>query len=557
MAILAATVITKTGKVLVSRQFLETPPSRIEGLMSSFPKLVSTGTQHTTVDTDDVRFVYQPLDDLYLVLTTSKKSNILQDIASLHLFARVVADCCKSSTEREVVDKAFELIFAFDELVSFGYRENVSVQQLRTVLVMDSNEERIQEMIKKNKEMEAKEQSRLKAKQLDIQRKQMARAQAAAAANPYAAMSGGPAGPVAGGYGGQSGYGQQQQQQQQGGGMPGGYGAAPANPFASATGGSAPMPYVPSSITASPPRPQFPTTTGTGMKIGGAKPANQYADAFGGLATPVSATAPPVAASVTPTPVAAAASIAQPTEPVHVTLEERITCIVHRDGGLQTMEVKGKGSVQVTTAGAATARVQFDTSRAVAGGAQFKTHPNFDKKQWTESALLAPKDPAKAYPVGQPTPVMQWRQVTTDEAAVPLAVNCWPNPAGNGTAEVNIEYELLASHMTLRNVVIAVPIGAAGAAAPTVTNVDGETTFDRTRGVLYWQIAEISDANASGSLDFVAAGDQPGAFFPVAVQFSSGSLYCPVSVSGVSAADGSPVEFGVTAVSVPDEYKVI
>jgi hypothetical protein len=36
------------------------------------------GSQHTTVETPDVRFVYQPFDELYVMLITNKGSNILQ-----------------------------------------------------------------------------------------------------------------------------------------------------------------------------------------------------------------------------------------------------------------------------------------------------------------------------------------------------------------------------------------------------------------------------------------------------------------------------------------------
>lgn len=123
------------------------PRSRIEALLASFPKLADSGTQHTTVEQDNVRFVYQPLDELYMVLITNRQSNILQDIDSLHLFAQVVTSTCKNLEEREILKNAFELLSAFDELVTLGYRENLTISQIKTFLEMESHEERIQEII--------------------------------------------------------------------------------------------------------------------------------------------------------------------------------------------------------------------------------------------------------------------------------------------------------------------------------------------------------------------------------------------------------------------------
>ncbi|KNE68804.1 hypothetical protein AMAG_13444 [Allomyces macrogynus ATCC 38327] len=539
MTILAASVVTKSGKVLVSRQFLAMPRSRIEGLMAAFPKLVASGTQHTTVDADDVRFVYQPLDThTYLVLTTAKLSNILHDTQSLHLFARVVAEHCKTLDERDILDHAFDLILAFDELVALGYRENVTLPQLRQIALMDSHEERLQDMIAKNKELEAKEQSRLKAKQLELQRKAAARA---------GSMGGPGSGSSMPGYGPGSAM----------------HNAQPA-PYAPSTyvppSASSPGPAVTAAPVAPSSRP-FDSSAKSGMKLGGAKKAPDFAEAFGSLASS-SAPVTPIDTSVgvSPTPRLAVASPAaaaqpQPKEPVHVTLDERVTCIVNRDGGLQQLEVKGDLYVHVTSPDAAHAHVQV-TLPSDLPGAQFKTHPNMDKKLWSASSTLALKDASKTFPVGQPTGVLKWRFVSSDEAQVPLAINCWPNPSADGTCDVNIEYELLVPHLRLTNVTVAIPVPA----APTVAHVDGDTLFDRARSILYWTVSTIDAGNASGSLDFKAAGDQPGAFFPVAVNFASDALYCNVVIAKVAAAAGADapeVEFGVTASCQPDEYKVV
>jgi hypothetical protein len=76
--------------VLLSRQFVDMSRIRIEGLLLAFPKLVGTGKQHTYVETENVRYVYQPIEALYLLLVTNKQSNILEDLDTLRLLSKLV-----------------------------------------------------------------------------------------------------------------------------------------------------------------------------------------------------------------------------------------------------------------------------------------------------------------------------------------------------------------------------------------------------------------------------------------------------------------------------------
>lgn len=51
--------------------------------------------------------------------------------------------------ESEIVDNAFNLIFAFDEIVALGYRESVNLAQIRTFVEMDSHEEKVYQAVRK------------------------------------------------------------------------------------------------------------------------------------------------------------------------------------------------------------------------------------------------------------------------------------------------------------------------------------------------------------------------------------------------------------------------
>lgn len=82
------------------------------------------------------------------MLITNKQSNILEDLDTLRLLSKLVPEFCANSLEEEAVClSAFDLIFAFDEVISLGHKENITIMQVKQNCEMDSHEEKLHKMI--------------------------------------------------------------------------------------------------------------------------------------------------------------------------------------------------------------------------------------------------------------------------------------------------------------------------------------------------------------------------------------------------------------------------
>ena len=511
MVLIAAAVCSKSGKAIISRQFVELTKSRIEGLVAAFPKLMTTGKQHTFVETDSVRYVYQPLESLYMLLITTKASNILEDLETLRLFSRVIPEYCRNLDEKDILDNSFNLIFAFDEIVALGYRESVNLAQIRTFVEMDSHEEKVYNAVRETQMREAKNKMREKAKEL--QRAKM-----------DSAKKGGKAG--GGGMGGMGSM----------GGM-GGY-----------------TPSMPSSdITpAEPPRPAYNPpvkAANKAMKLGGkTKDVDSFLDQLGQEGVKVTASTEPRAKSKSTSPPEVH------TEPVHVTLEEKILLSAGRDGGLQSMEVLGLLTLRVSeeSFGRVKLFLQNTTNKAI----QLQTHPNIDKDLFRTKCVIGLKNPAKPFPMNTGVGVLKWRLQTTDESCIPLSINCWPSDNGQGGCDVNIEYELENTDLELSDVTIAIPLPH-GCGVPNISECEGDYTHDTRKQQLLWQHTIIDQNNRSGSMEF-SCGGCPDDFFPVSVSFSSSKSYSGVQVLDCSQVDGDdPVKFSSTVQFFAEKYEIV
>lgn len=233
------------------------------------------------------------------------------------------------------------------------------------------------------------------------------------------------------------------------------------------------------------------------MKLGKKGKQSDLLDALGGEAiipqeeetTSSPSMGAPSVAPVTSTPVVHNVLPKVDQSSVHATIREHISLSLLRDGGLKSFELKGDLDLRITDPAVSKIRLALapSTSRATDLGRdlQFQQHPQVAKfTAGASDRIIALKDPKRSFPVGQGLGVLRWRLSTKDESLVPLnsehgiwekrlrgphetltwiptiarLVNCWPTPRGDGTFDVNIEYELEAEHMTLRNVTLTIPL---------------------------------------------------------------------------------------------------
>lgn len=541
MVVLSVSICTKGGKALVSRQYVEMTRMRVEGLLAAFPKLVGHAKQHTFVETDTVRYVYQPLENqMYLLLVTTKASNIVEDLSTLRLLAKVVPDVSGSLHEMSINENAFELIFAFDEVLTpGGYREEATLASIRTNLQMDSHEEKMHNMLKESKEEAAKAEMLRKQKEISTRQKQQL-IQSFAAQNGMAPQQ----------PGGMAGFG--------GGGFdnnpnPAGFSSDPYS------NNNNPDPYAEfrnnaSQQNAQPEQPVAPRIPVKGMKLGagGAKKDNFMAamameDNFA-LSAPAAAFSS--AAPAAPKP-------AMPSAPLTLQLEEKINVSMNRDGGVESAEVKGTLTLTANTDHGANVKLTVNKSLLASQCTDnwtFATHPKIHKPTYEKSGVIGLKDASKNFPLARPIAVLRWTYASPD--AAPITINCWPEDQGDGTIMVNIEYELCRSHMSLHDVNIVLPLGTAD--PPVIEAIDGLYKHDPKTGTLCWHQDVVDSNNSTGSLEFAVPGVDTDTFFPIRLSFSSQTMFCPLEVTDVlSNADKSPVPNNLTKNVVPETYQVL
>ena len=173
MTILSISVCTNTSKIIFARQFVEMTRKGLEELIVLFSRSVNLHKQVTSFETENNRFLYIYSDPLYLVVITTKDSNIIEDMEVLKLSNRLMIDICSVGKliDTEVIKKAFEIALGLDEIVSFGTYEGLNLMQVKNLLKMDSAEEKEFRKIQLQREKHAKEQLDARMLELEEQRR--------------------------------------------------------------------------------------------------------------------------------------------------------------------------------------------------------------------------------------------------------------------------------------------------------------------------------------------------------------------------------------------------
>ncbi|KAK1402392.1 Coatomer subunit delta [Heracleum sosnowskyi] len=524
MVVLAASIVTKSGKALVSRQFVDIP-GIIEGLLAAFPKLVETERQHTYIETENVRYVYQPMEALFLLVITTKQSNILQDLETLGLLSKLVAEFAYSLDEEGAINKAFEFIFAFDEVISLGHKENVTVAQVKQYCEMESHEEKQHKLVLQSKINETKDVMKRKASEINKSKIERSRGEKGGFRSLQSMSSGRI----------DSSFGSDMNISSSGSGSGFGF-FTDVETFSSRSKGR------PLSSATAPPK-------GLGMKLGKSQRANQFLESL-------KAEGEVILEDVRPSAGPAKAAVVPLTDPVTLIVEEKLNVRLKRDGGVSNFDVQGTLSLQILNQDDGHIQVQIEA--AGNQGVVFKTHPNINKDLFHHNNILGLRDPNRPFPTGQSNDgvsLLKWRMQSVDETVVPLTINCWPSVCGNETY-VSIEYEAT-STFGLQNVVVSVPLPSLRE-APNVRQIDGEWRYDSRNSILEWSIFLIDNSNRSGSMEFVVPPADSSAFFPISVRFTAASTFSDLKVLNIiPLKGGAPPKFSQRTQLSIENYQVV
>ena len=172
MAALSVVICNKNARIIFARQFFNITRMDLEEYIVQFSRGVDSCKEITHFESDKVRYIFVPIDSLYLILITTKNSNIIEDTEILKLIYRLIQDLCGKVNPESIVNNSFEIMLGIDDIVSLGYRNSVNLGQIKQYLQMESIEEKEFKRKKREQEEKVKRELDEKGREFDKQRRE-------------------------------------------------------------------------------------------------------------------------------------------------------------------------------------------------------------------------------------------------------------------------------------------------------------------------------------------------------------------------------------------------
>ena len=553
MVVLATSILHRhSGKVLFSRQFLPITKVRIDSLLQTFPKLIDEDSQHTFIETDQVRYVYQATEKLYVVLITNKSSNIMEDLDSLQLILKLIPDVAGSLMPEDILLKSFELIFALDEAFSMGMKEYTTLNNIHAATEMYSHAEEIHRMLKESQINAAKRLAKERAEELELSRRLKAETGEGLGLESEDHFSSE----------------QATMEEEHLAGEADQTHASPEDASANypglvATSAARAVAAYTASVAASStskPTPEPETTVIPSRSIKGLSllKASRKTDDFVAQLreeekledTPMPVVSLQPAGGIDPALAAASAVVAAEaakgpaSTKTTVSIEEKVSLTLSRDGACEAYDVEGALKLVVFDPDEAKLALQLAGPLPAAWKCQFK--PGMDRAKAQEN-ILVQADPTKSYPLGteSATTLARWRGSLASGLAAPFNVNVWATTSAHRTS-VSAEIYCETPGVNLQNVQVYFRSKGPESTIE-IKEIDGSSTFfDGTH--LIWRIATLdASANGRASIEFAIDAIPEDELFPLPVRFASER-----SLSGMAVTAAYNVETGAVIDLVQD-----
>ena len=171
MVVISTAICNKNAKLIFARQFEPISRIELEEHIVHFSRNVDS-SESTILENDRFRYIYIPIDQLFLILITTKNSNMVEDIEILKLIYRLIQDQCGTISESQIKTFAYNIALGIDDLVNIGVRDGVNIPQVKQLLEMESQDEKDFKKEQAERELQAKKQRDEKMKELDRMKKE-------------------------------------------------------------------------------------------------------------------------------------------------------------------------------------------------------------------------------------------------------------------------------------------------------------------------------------------------------------------------------------------------